>query len=186
MPFKERSHLAGLHATLSASQNAWTNYTVEKLDEVYRGKLQANYGSELHDFAATCIRLNQKLADFPLTLNMYVNDCIGHRMTPEQVLYYSVDAFGTADAIDDRDDFLRIYDLKTGINEASFRQLETYAAFYCLDYNKDPRKLKGIELRIYQSDEIKVMEGDPLVILQIMDTIKVFAPRIAQIRAEVK
>lgn len=184
MAFKQHSHLAGLHATLSPSTNAWTNYDLDKLEAVYRAKQAAAYGTELHEFAATCIRLNQRLEDTAQTLNMYVNDCIGHRMTPEQVLYVSPDAFGTADAISDRDDFLRIFDLKTGLAEASVRQLATYAAFYCIEYKKNPMQLKGMEFRIYQSDEIKIFEGDPHLVTQIMETTKLFIPHIRRMRSE--
>lgn len=184
MRFKDHSHLAHAHATLSASTNAWTNYDLEKLETMYRAKLAASHGTQLHEFAAMAIRLRQKLEDLPLTLNMYVNDAIGHRMTPEQVLFFHPDAFGTADAIDDRDDFLKIFDLKTGLAEASWRQLETYAAFYCLEYKKNPMTLNGMEFRIYQNDEIKKMEGDPQVVMQIMEHTKICVQEISRMRAE--
>lgn len=186
MRFNQHSHLAGTHATLSASNNAWTNYDLEKLEVTYRAKLAAQRGTELHEFAAQCIRLRQKLEDTNQTLNRYVNDAIGFLMWPEQVLYYSIDAYSTADAITDRDDFLRIHDLKTGLLEASVRQLEVNAAHYCLEYNKNPFDLKGMEFRIYQNDDIKVFEGDPHTITQIMDTTKVFSKHIEQLRAEVE
>lgn len=184
MPFKDHSHLANMHATLSASVNSWTNYDLEKLETTYRAKLAAAHGSRQHDFAAEAIRLRQRLEDIPLTLNMYVNDAIGYRMTPEQVLFFHPDAFGTADAIDDRDDYLRIFDLKTGLTEASVRQLEVYAAYYCLEYKKNPMKLNGMEFRIYQSDQIKTFEGDPHTITQIMETTKLFVQHIVKMRAE--
>lgn len=186
MRFNTHSHLAGLHATLSASQNAWTNYDSDKLEAVYRAKLAAQHGSDLHEFAAQAIRLNQRLEETSQTVNMYVNDAIGFRMVPEQVLFYSVDAFGTADAISFRDDFLRIHDLKTGLTEAGVRQLEVYAAFFCLEYGYNPFKLAGMEFRIYQSDEIKIFEGDPHTITQLMETTKMFSANIARLRAEVE
>lgn len=186
MRSNRHSHLAGAHSTLSASQNAWTNYDLEKMEVSYRAKLAAQHGQEQHDFAATCIRLGQTLPETGQTLNMYVNDAIGFRMVPEYVLFYTMDAFATADAITDRDRFLRIHDLKTGLTEASFRQLEVYAAYYCLDYNEDPFKLEGMEFRIYQSDEIKTVEGDPHIVTQIMETIKTFSDHIAKLRAEVE
>lgn len=184
MRFNQHSHLAGTHATLSASSNAWTNYDLDKLEAVYRAKLAAQHGTELHEFAAQCIRLKQRLEETGQTLNTYVNDAIGYRMLPEQVLYYSPDAFSTADAITDRDRFLRIHDLKTGIVEATVRQLEVNAAHYCLEYNENPMKLEGMEFRIYQSDEVKVFEGDPHTITQIMETVKLFSEHIAKLRAE--
>ena len=42
-------------------------------------------GTELHDFAARCIKLGQKLPKSKKTLNAYVNDAIGFKMTPEQL-----------------------------------------------------------------------------------------------------
>jgi hypothetical protein len=184
MPFRDHSHLVNAHATLSASNNAWTNYDLETLETRYRAKLATAHGTEMHEFAATCIRLKQTLEDTGQTLNTYVNDAVGFRMSPEVVLFYSMDAFGTADAIDDRDEFLRIFDLKTGLGETSFRQLEVYATYYCLEYKKDPMTLKGMEFRIYQNDEIKVMEGDPLVIKQLMEHTKICSAHIVRMRAE--
>lgn len=186
MRFNQHSHLAGDHSTLSASNNAWTNYDLDKLEAVYRAKQAAQHGTELHAFAAECIRLKQRLEETGQTLNLYVNDAIGYRMYPEQVLFYSPDAFSTADAITDRDDFLRVHDLKTGLVEASVRQLEVNAAHYCLEYKVNPFKLKGMEFRIYQSDEYKVYEGDPHTVTQIMETTKLFSDHIAKLRAEVE
>lgn len=186
MHFNTHSHLANLHATLSPSSPAWMNYDSDKMDAVYRSKIAAQRGSDLHEFAANAIRLQQRLEDTGQTLNSYVNDAIGFRMIPEQVLFWTMDAFGTADSISYRDNFLRVHDLKTGITETTFRQLEGYAALFCLEYEKDPFKLDGMEFRIYQSDEIKVLIGDPHSIMQIMETIKLFSVQIAKLRKEVK
>jgi hypothetical protein len=84
---------------------------------------------------------------------MYVNDAIGFRMTPEQPLYYSNNCFGTTDAICFRQKTLRIHDLKTGSSLTSMKQLEIYAAIFCLEYSEIP---EAIELRIYQNDQIIV------------------------------
>lgn len=186
MRFNTHSHLANMHATLSPSSNAWTNYDLEKIEVVYRAKLAAQRGSDLHEFAANAIRLGQRLEDTGQTLNTYVNDAIGFRMIPEQVLFWSMDAFGTADAISYRDNFLRISDLKTGLAQTSVRQLEVYAALFCLEYHYNPFKFDGMEFRIYQSDEVKVFEGDPHIITQIMETIKLFSKKIAELRSEVE
>lgn len=184
----QHSHLAGSHATLSASNNAWTNYDLEKLEATYRAKLAAARGTELHELAANCIRLGVHLEDTGQTLNTYVNDAIGFRMRPEQVLFWNMDAYGTADTISDHDLYLRIHDLKTGLNEVNVRQLEVYAALYCLQERVNPLdedKLKGIELRIYQNDDVKIFEGDRLTIMQLMEHIKICTQRIAELRAEV-
>jgi len=106
---------------------------------------------------------------------MYVNDAIGFQMQPEQVLYFSPNFFGTADAIhyDEHKKFLRIHDLKTGETPASLKQLEIYAALFCLEYGIKPGDI-GIELRIYQNDDVLI--GNPTAenILPIMDKIVIF------------
>ena len=87
----------------------------------------------------------------------YVNDAIGYKMTPEQVLYYSDYSFGTADAISYSRNVLRIHDLKTGSNPASMDQLMIYAAWFFLEYKKEANFQRSrTELRIYQNKEIIV------------------------------
>lgn len=185
MHFAPHSELRDRHAFLSASKNSWTNYDDEKLERVYLNALAAQRGTELHAFAHDAIRLGIKLPRTPSTLNMYVNDAIGYRMTPEQILFYSENCFGTADAIAFRRNILRISDLKTGVNETSERQLEVYAALFCLEYGFKPFEIT-IELRIYQNNEIRVYDGDPDIIVHIMEKIKVFDKRINAIRLEVQ
>lgn len=186
MRFNSHSHLVDSHAQLSPSTNAWTNYDLDKLEVVYRAKQAAARGTELHELAAMAIRLRQRLEDTGQTLNMYVNDAIGYLMTPEQVLFVSMNAFGTADAISFRDNFLRIHDLKTGLTETSVRQLETYAAYFCIEYRKNPFDLDGMEFRIYQNDEIKIFEGDPHIITQLMEHTKICSAHLDKLRAEVE
>lgn len=107
------------------------------------------------------------------TVQSYINDGIGFCMTPEQKLVFDpVYFFGTADCISFRDNELRIHDLKTGRIPAHMDQLMVYAAFFCLEYNVDPRKLKLIELRIYQNNEVLVKQPESADILSIMDKIK--------------
>lgn len=101
---------------------------------------------------------------------MYVNDAIGYKMAVEQPLYYSDNCFGTADAICFRRGKLRIHDLKTGINASSMKQLEVYAAIFCLEYGHSPYDIQ-IELRIYQNEEVRILEPDPDQIAYIMDRI---------------
>ena len=90
---------------------------------------------------------------------MYVNDAIGFKLRPEQILYYSPNCFGTADAIDLRGDLLRIHDLKTGKVPAHIEQLMIYAALFCLEYGIKPSDI-DTELRIYQGDDILVENYD--------------------------
>ncbi len=183
MLFNTHSNLIGRHAFLSASKYHWINYDEDKLDRVFLTALAAQRGTELHAFAHEAIRLGIKLPRTQKTLNLYVNDAIGYRMTPEQVLYYSDNSFGTADAISYRRGMLRIADLKTGVTATSEHQLEVYAALFCLEYLMKPFEIE-IELRIYQSDEVRIYEADPDVIFHIMDRIIIFDKRINAIRME--
>lgn len=183
MLFNKHSELSGRHAFLSASKYHWINYTEDKVDRMYIAALAAQRGTELHVFAHEAIRLGIKLPRTQKTLNLYVNDAIGYRLIPEQVLYYSDNSFGTADTISFRRNILRIHDLKTGVTPTSEHQLEVYAAFFCLEYRMKPFDIE-IELRIYQNDEVRIYEADPDVIFHIMDKIITFDKRINAIRME--
>lgn len=183
MKFMNHPNLECSHAFLGASKYHWINYDDTKLVDTYR-KYQATLrGTVLHDFAAQCIKLGQKLPKTKKTLNMYVNDAIGFKMRPEQVLCYSENCFGTADAISFRNNFLRIHDLKTGVTPAHMEQLMIYAALFCLEYRYKPSEI-DIELRIYQSDEIAVFEPTAADIVPIMDKIITFDKIIAKIKEE--
>lgn len=181
--FNRHSALVGKHAVLSASKHHWVNYTEEKFNLNYQARQQAERGTDLHALASEAIRLRVKMAKNKQTINMYVNDAIGYRMTPEQVLCYSLNAFGTADAISFRDNLLRIFDLKTGMNKTSWRQLEVYVAFFCLEYGIKPASIK-IELRIYQNNEVFMHTPALEDIINIMDRTVAFDARIDQLREE--
>lgn len=183
MSFNTHSAFEGKHAFLSASKYHWINYSSDKLDNVYKTALAAAKGTELHEFAFNAIRLGIKLPKTPKTLNMYVNDAIGYRMTPEQMLFYSVNCFGTADAISFKNKLLRIHDLKTGVTPSSMKQLEVYAAMFCLEYNYKPYEI-DMELRIYQNDEVTEHEPDVDDISHIMDKIITFDKQIEIMKAE--
>lgn len=183
MLFNKHSELAGQHAFLSASKYHWINYDDEKLERVFTSRMAAQKGTDLHNFALEAIRLGVKLPKSAKTLHLYVNDAIGYRMTPEQVLFYSPNAFGTADTIAFRRNKLRIHDLKTGRYQASVHQLEVYAALFCLEYRYNPAEI-DIELRIYQNDEVQIYAGDPDVITHIMDKIIVFDKKLNELRLE--
>jgi hypothetical protein len=129
------------------------------------------------------IRLGQKMPKNTKTINAYVNDAIGHRMSPEVILFYSPNCFGTADAIGFRNDRLRVFDLKTGITPTSFNQLYVYAALFCLEYDMKPMQIET-ELRIYQNDEVKMLPGDPDFITHVMARIVYFDRKINEIRAD--
>lgn len=183
MRFNRHSELEGRHAFLSASKYHWVRYSDDKFDKVYTTALAAARGTELHDFAAQAIRLGIKMPRTHTTLNDYVNDALGFRMTPEQVLCFSANAFGTADAISFRKNILRIHDLKTGVIPAHMEQLEIYAALFCLEYEIPPHTI-DMELRIYQNDDIVIHIPDPDAIAHIMDKIRTFDRRINELREE--
>lgn len=172
----------GSHAFLSASKYSWLNYSPDKLKESYINALAKQRGTMLHAFAAECISLKQPLPRKHKTLNMYVNDALNYRMRPEQVLFYSFNCYGTADAIAFKNNFLRIHDLKTGLTPASPHQLEIYAALFCLEYKHKPGELKGIELRIYQNDNVEIFNPGAEIIAPIMDTIITFDKIIEEIQ----
>lgn len=170
MNFNEHWDLKGKHAFLSPSSPYWLNYDTDKLITVWRNMKAKERGTELHAFAADAISYGVKLSHSRRTLNRYVNDAIGFGLQAERPLYYSSNCFGTADAIDFADGLLRIHDLKTGKHPASFRQLEVYAALFCLEYGMDPSQI-DICLRIYQNDEIYEDVPDAGLILSRMDKI---------------
>ena len=175
MNFNDHSKLLGEHAFLSASKYSWVNYDEDRLRQVYASSQAAALGTRLHELAAEHISLGIRLPRSSATLNQYVNDAIGYHMTPEQVLVYSLNAFGTADAIryDEKKHFLRIHDLKTGVTRASIKQLEIYQALFCLEYGIRPFDISS-ELRLYQNDEVIIHVPEPADILQIMDKIIAF------------
>lgn len=184
MNYNTHSHMDGRHAFLSPSSYHWINYDDEKLDNTFIRRQASAMGTRMHELAEECILLGVKLPRTMKTLNMYVNDAIGFRMRPEQVLYYSDNCFGTADAISFRRNLLRICDLKTGVTPGSMNQLEVYAALFCLEYTKSPNDIR-IELRIYQNDETVIHIPEPENILYIMDKIITFDKRIETVKAEV-
>lgn len=183
MNFNKHSSFEGQHAFLGASKYHWINYSEEKLIQSYMKFSAAQKGSELHNFAKMCIDLKQKLPKSTKTLNMYVNDAIGYRMTPEQTLVYSENCFGTADAISFNKNLLRIHDYKSGGIPAHMEQLEVYAALFCLEYDFKPADI-DMELRIYQNDEIIYCIPEADVITHIMDKIVTFDKVLRKIKNE--
>lgn len=194
MIFNQHSDLEGHHAFLSPSKYSWLNYDQDKLEQAYRRQYANSIGTILHDLAHRCIKNKVKLSksdrhlilltlldngipqglidanDILETIAPFVNDALGFRMESEQVLYYSDNAFGTADAISFKDNVLRIHDYKSGVMPVHMDQLYVYAALFCLEYVKKPENIK-IELRIYQSGEVIVDNPDPEVIRAIMNKI---------------
>lgn len=183
MNFNKHLNIKGQHAFLGASNYHWINYSEEKVAEAYARSLAAQRGTVLHDFAAQCIRLGQRLPRSQKTLSLYVNDAIGYKMTPEQILFYSDNCFGTADAISFRNGLLRIHDLKTGVTPACMEQLMIYAALFCLEYKLKPIDVE-MELRLYQNNEVIVHTPSAEEIVPITDKIIRFDKIIAKIKEQ--
>lgn len=184
MNFNVRSSaLVGQHAFLSPSKYHWMKYDEEKLTRVYNTQSAINRGIKHHALAQNLITLGVKLPEIDKTLNLYVNDAIGYRMTPEITMFYSDNCFGTADAASFRRNKLRIHDLKTGITQASMHQLEGYAAIFCLEYKFSPLDIE-IELRIYQNDMVRIHIPDPDDIFHIMDKIVTLDKLLNYLKAE--
>jgi len=171
MLFNDHSKLEGTHAQLSASNPHWVNYDEDKMTRVWFTSQEARRGSRLHNLAKHLILEGVKLPKTTATLNRYVNDCIGHKMTPEQMVYANEDAYGTTDAIKFEKNKLWIFDLKNGWHEANWLQLYIYAAFFCIEYDILPHEIE-IELRIYQNNDVKIDVPNPHHIMVIMDTAK--------------
>lgn len=187
MEFEKHLNLRDKHAFLSPSSHRWLNYDDEKLDQVYLNMQAKEKGVKLHQLACDCITLGVKLPNVKTALNMFVNDAIGYRMTPEQPLYYSENCFGTADAIKYEDYFLRIHDLKTGRTPVSMDQLLIYAALFFLEYD-DSRgtmlKKSNVELRIYQGSGAIISTPERKDISQVMGKIRTFDQRIRNLKGE--
>lgn len=175
MRFNRHSEYEGRHAFLSASKPAWLNYEDDKLVEAMYKSNAAYIGTLQHEFANMAIRLGNKMPNNTKTINLYVNDCIGYRMSTEQTLVYSPRAFGTADAIGfekgpDGRPILRLFDLKTGTGKAYVTQLIIYAAYFCLEYKVKPMTI-DYDLRIYQNDDVQMFETDPEDVAYVMDRV---------------
>lgn len=187
-------HDGGEHAFLAPSNSAWEGYDDKKTINVFVGKKAKDAGTAIHKFACRRILRRMPLKEHDTdsmvffmienyvpgyaianmdistvfgTVRSYVNDALRYGLYPEKEVYYGPFAYGTADAIGD-DDILRIHDLKTGVVPASFKQLEKYAALYCLDYEVRPEDIES-ELRIYQNNDILVERPESSVIRHYMD-----------------
>lgn len=181
MRFNQHWQVEGKHAFLGASKYHWINYELDKMEHIWNNKFASEKGTRLHKLAAFCIQERVKLADNGTTLSMYVNDAIGYHMTPEQVLLFSENCFGTPDAIKFEKMILRIHDLKTGVHLGSFNQTKIYCALFCHEYKINPYDIEMI-MRIYQNDQIFEEIADPAEIKRIMDKMVVFDKRIEEMK----
>lgn len=198
MIFNEHSDLKGKHALFGASKHSWLNYDDEQLYKSYISSFAPTVGTLVHDYARDKIWYRQPMEDNrseknALMLHLlkndipyqviqidnlfynlmpYVNDAIGYKMTPEQILYYDELSFGTADAISYGRNVLRIHDLKTGVGPVSMDQLMIYAAWFFLEYKKEVNFQKSrAELRIYQNQEVVVHTPTNHEISEVMEKV---------------
>lgn len=182
MNFTRHLDKAGKHALLSASTWRWINDTPDEMLQRITSQYASQCGTILHSFAEKHIRHLIKLNKYDKknvilelasngiprmvidqidmdvvfeNLFNYVNDAIGFRMTPEVVLMYSDNMWGSADAIafDERERFLRIHDYKSGFGPVFMEQVMIYEALFCLEYDYKPEEINS-ELRIYKSGQI--------------------------------
>lgn len=171
MHFNNHWSIEGKHAFLGASKHHWVNYDEDKMRRIFANTFASERGTRIHKIAAELIKLRIRMKDNDVTLNKYVNDAIGFRMTPEQVLYYNDDCFGTPDSISFEKGILRIHDLKTGVHPGHPNQINVYFALFCLEYDINPYDIEMLGA-IYQSDQVFPFTGDPKRIQEIMDLIK--------------
>lgn len=183
MRFLPHPELEGRHAFLAPSKPHWVNYSEEKIERMYTSSQAAARGDRRHQLARDLIRERERLPDEEKTLNMYVNDAIGYRMTPEVPLVATQFAFGTADTIAFRELCLRISDLKTGSHPVKITQLEIYAAYFCIEYEFRPWDIQMI-LSIYQNNSVQIYEADPDVIFHHMEKAIFFSKKLAELRQE--
>lgn len=216
MNYNKHLELVDKHAFLGASKYTWLKKDRDQLLDSYSRQYIPLIGTALHDIARKHIKHRFKLTknskkevllsliedyyipgsvidraiNFDLVydnLVNYVNDAIGYRMIPEQILYFSKNCFGTTDAITSLDAtfknrLLRIHDLKTGTIPAHIEQLLIYAALFFLEYNTKPDEV-DVELRIYQNNDILYHKPQVDEIVPIMDRI-VSADQIIQTMKE--
>lgn len=207
MTFTKHSDKVGKHAMLSPSSWRWVRDTPDELIKRLASQYMPVIGTNLHEIACKhikyCIKMNKydrknvllellakgvpsiilDALDFDLifeNLMLYVNDCIGFKMTPEVVLMYSDNMWGSTDAIcfDERAHMLRIHDYKSGFGQVYMEQVMIYEALFCLEYQVRPEDIEN-ELRIYQANSILYHNPTPDEINEIMDQI-VMGDRILQ------
>lgn len=188
----------GSHALLGASRCSWLNYDEDDLYNAYKRQYATAMGTSLHELAADLIEnrirlskrdthlvllhliknhiprdvIEEEFDRIMINLVPYVEDGIGYRMRVEQPLFYSQNAFGTADSIifDEKKRLLRVHDYKSGTTPVHMEQLYIYAALFCLEYEFKPGDL-NFELRIYQNGEQLIDKPEVDIILPIMDEI---------------
>ena len=199
MIFVKHSNWEGKHSILSPSKWQWLNDDEESLKRRIISSYMPTVGKIIHDYACDRITYGQKLQKtdkkdiiFELLRNEvprfvvsgldmntifenlynYINDCIGFRMSPEVGLGISDYGFGHTDCIgfNEKENLLRVFDLKTGKIPAHMEQLIVYCAYFCIEYHKKPYEFNS-ELRIYQNNEIIFHNPQPEEVAPVIDNI---------------
>lgn len=212
MNFNRHFAQEGKHAILSASSWRWINDNKDSLVKRITSYYAQSIGTILHALAYRHIKYRIKMnkydkknvmlellsngipgividsIDFDRmfeNLMAYVNDGVGFKLSPEVVLYYSDNFFGTADAIgfNENDRILRIHDYKSGVIPAHIEQLEIYAALFCLEYRFKPHEI-DTHLQIYQGTDVLYHNPEPREIKEIIDKIVEYDKFLNQIRLE--
>ncbi len=194
--FRKYPEYAGKHFILSPSSHILDqDRTYEDLDQRMRSNKAADIGTAIHALAAELIEFKMTTTktkaydqillkllqagiprtiinpyEFVDTFVLYVNDAIAFDMSPEVTLVYSPVAGGTTDAIawNEKKRYLRIHDLKTGVNAVKMDQLVEYAAYYCLAYKINPKDISTTELRVYQNGDFTTYNpsAEELMVMQ--------------------
>ena len=185
------------HAILSPSRGTWVNYDEEQMFNYLCSTYAQTIGTLIHELAADLIthkiRVTKNEARKMILLHLlknkvpraiidtdkyvsnfcaYVNDAVGFDMTPEVKIKYSDNAFGRLDAFrfNEKKMHLRIHDYKSGVTKPCMRQLEIYAAYFCMEYHIKPKDI-NIELRIYWQDEVVIGNPTAADIVPLIDKI---------------
>ena len=171
--FNAHPRLEGSHAILSPSNYHWLRYPDTKLIERLRTSQAAALGTRLHAWAAESIELERYQPVDGDILCAYINDALEFDLIPEQMFFYSMNCYGTADTagFDVEEMYLRIHDLKTGVSKGDMDQLYIYAALFCHEYDFRPYDIGG-QLRIYHGDEVIVHEIDSAYLAWVYDRIQ--------------
>lgn len=186
MEWNDHSKFKGTHAFLGASNFTWLGDDKEKLRKRYINFLAKERGTQLHALAEQMIKLGKRCPETTMSFDQYVNDAIAYGMEPEKLLFYSENAYGTADAILYENKFLRIHDLKTGKTPVHMEQLYVYAALFCLEYHMKPSSMT-IETRLYYNDEPPMIERPQAdLIIPIMEKIITGDKIIKEVKGELR
>ena len=123
--------------------------------------------------------MQQKTHDFLVRMRVPMATFGGDLMG--EAIDFAIQEMRNAIAFNDKDNFLRIHDLKTGAAPAHMEQLFIYDALFCMEYHVKPKDIL-IENRIYQNDDVLIETPTADIIDPIIEKIKEFDKIIADLR----